>query len=319
MNAEASSRELLALLHTLSNTDSEWERMRALAKGWKLLQTLSPSERNKVLMHAGVQQAEGLLTHLSEQHGEGPLPPEVHQLLGLLEDADPKEAQAFLLALRDPAQREGLMRAALEQASQVASTSAEPPASTPTAPPPPPPAAPPVASAPKVGAAPPPKELVVSEPPKAKPSPPPKREVRANSQTKTPVEAKVEVVAVTASTEATALVERLRAQRSLLDRLQMLRREVSHTSGADDELLRALLTLFPSGWSRGRALRTLLEHGVPKELFTAMALVELVGSKASERFCLSLLSRRALSDQETHALSVRAPWLAQRTNSHATR
>lgn len=97
-----------------------------------------------------------------------------------------------------------------------------------------------------------------------------------------------------ASFAAPEVLVALGAQRSLLSRLLVLRRELASFAGSSRGTLQQLVESFPDGWARRRAVASLLEGGLAAEPADALALVAALGRERDRGWCLTILAGRGL-------------------------
>jgi hypothetical protein len=90
--------------------------------------------------------------------------------------------------------------------------------------------------------------------------------------------------------EVSVLLDRLEESSSMVRRLRELREAASFLAAADRSELQAVLTAFPDGWARRRALESLFRAGVPRGFETAMTLVAQIEDPAQRAWALSTLS-----------------------------
>jgi len=102
-----------------------------------------------------------------------------------------------------------------------------------------------------------------------------------------------------------SLLDRLR-EASVVRRMRLLRLEVERLRGMTRDELAAVLEVFPTGWTRRRALAMLLREGVPRSLPDAKELIEGLESSTARAWCYAaLLERPDLSDAERGAIRAR--------------
>lgn len=96
---------------------------------------------------------------------------------------------------------------------------------------------------------------------------------------------------------------RVREARGPLERSRLLRGAIESVRGSDVESLRELVTAFPDGWQRRRALVALLQHRIPDDLHEAVFLIETLESTQAGRWCVTtILDRWELSAHEREGL-----------------
>jgi len=82
-------------------------------------------------------------------------------------------------------------------------------------------------------------------------------------------------------------------------RFRSLRKTLDDTAQLDIEDIRSLLESFPDGWSRRRALVSILRRGDPEDLDDALSLIEDLERPTDRRWCVAaLIDTRELSDAD---------------------
>ncbi len=279
------SPELSALLLALRSAPSPRARLSLLFRAYRQVKRLSAQERAQLALHLGVEGAGDVVERLAERHETIPVEP----ILGLLhrvEENDPAQLRRLVGRLRDRRQWPGLVQEGLAAAAKAAAPPFPPS-------PPPPPGSPPVPvrgpgpivalppPAPPRRSEPPPRSPEVSEPspagaapdapvtpapaakpvstPPGPPSPPPPRQVPPSP----PPASAPPPPASPRPLAASELAVRLRASRFLTRRFLALRQGLADLEGASAAQLGEVLSAFPDGWARRRALQTLGRAGLP--------------------------------------------------------
>lgn len=335
----AAADELARLIREISRVSSPLARMKLLARAWRSLRRLEPHQRRALASQVGLEGAEDVIERLAVRKA-GLNAATVQRALDAVKETDTGELKQVMRGLRDPDQRKELIskgidrvterllgeeqereadeiEAALEgepeptvepakpvDEEEATPLSAEPPApprerrATPPVPPPvvvPPrpaePAPPPVEAGP---AKPPPRPEPPPRPtPRRAPKPPPPPSVAAP-----PLPRRAE-----GAPARSGLFGLLEAEPILIRRFRTLREHVNEAKQLSAEQLRGLLDLFPSDWSRRRALEALLEAGIPSSLNQAIFLIEQLESAGQRRWCAStLLHEWDLTESERKAL-----------------
>jgi hypothetical protein len=297
-------RKLTALLHELQHARSPLAQARVLARAWRTVRELSPTDRRLLARHAGFDGAEDILEGLSKRKG-GLAPAMLLRVLANARATDGSAVSELLAAFRDPERRDEALSLGAELASDLL---AEPPAEETT---------------PEIGDAieelqavkasiiETPEEALAAlnapepepmpEPEPEAPPPPPVvdwsrwREPMASSEPEhAPREEEPLPPSASGSRrfEARAVMGALGAQQSVFSQLRVLRRELSGFAGSSTDTLRELIETFPDGWARRRALCALLETGIPAEARGALELVSCLGRELDRRWCLGLLARK---------------------------
>jgi hypothetical protein len=316
-----SQRKLTALLYELQHARSPLAQARVLARAWRTVRELSPTDRRLLARNAGFDGAEEILEGLSRRKG-GLAPATLLRVLANARGTDGSAVSELLAAFRDPERRGEAISLGAELASDLLG---EPPADEATpeigdaieelqaveasiietpeealaaltalepeadddevgTEPEPEPEPDPI-PAPEAEAQPPPPVVDWSrwrEPTAImKPAPTPREEMRPPGSERS-----------TRRFEARAVMGAMGAQKSVFSQLRVLRRELSGFAGSRTDTLRELIETFPDGWARRRALSALLENGIPSETRNALELVSCLDRELDRRWCLGLLARR---------------------------
>jgi hypothetical protein len=313
-----STERLAALIHQLRNAASPIQRLKLVALAWRTLRGMSRADRIAIAREIGLEGAEKLVDGLADRQGISP-----SAVLSAIKKAEyggtssPKKLLAGLLggavaALAESARAEVFEAEQETETEETAEPFAsvfepahpEPPAAAPEAPAIEPLAEPeepepePEVTAPDTGQAPaaPPATAARPEPAPvimsaAEPVPPPVTEIAT-------------IRDATATTDLdSALLRDLAGATQLMSRLRMLGRRAAEAEDHDREQLLQLLELFPAGWSRRRALETLIRAGVPSRLDDLLVLISVL-SRPSERLwaLTTLVETRQLSRDESEHL-----------------
>jgi len=100
----APSKQLAALIFSLEEADSPFERMHQLGLAWRSIRELSRQERLELARHAGFDGAEELVERLAARSG-GLAPAVLLEAIESARQADPSKLKALFAGLRDPARR----------------------------------------------------------------------------------------------------------------------------------------------------------------------------------------------------------------------
>jgi len=300
--------ELLQLRDRLAKAHSPVQRMKLLARAWRTLRELDPRERKRLLAAVGSEGAQEILEKLSAKRGRVS-PAFLLQALDRLKSTDTEQLTDLVEALRDPERRGEVLRrgtlaisdALSEEEEEVEAPPAEcEPVVVEARPEPQPPAAAritPEAAAPKeaeVPEAPPEKTDRVDLPAPPPPVPPPPRRPQSLTGKTGP------------KPPSLALLDGVAEAPSLMSRLRFVRENLDDAVGLDVGQLRALIESFPQDWARRRVLAELLKRRIPGDLNQAIYLVESLESRASRRWCVSvLLHEWDLTESERRALMER--------------
>ena len=328
----STSRKLNTLLFELQTAGSPLQQARILARGWRTLRELSPTDRRLLAKHAGFDGAEEILEGLATRGGLSPA-----MLLRVLANArstDGKAVGELLSAVRDPLRRDEAVTRGIDLArdlladpegvgeddhEEVGEALGELRA---------------VDSATQEG----PEEALAAlnaleevdedadaEEPAGIPDPEPQAEPDPESppepepenepspvvppivdwsrwQTASPTHRAAPAPPAVSIEPVDDVVARrfdpqvvpgaLGAEPSVLSRLLELRRELSGMAGSSVETLREVVGWFEDGWARRRAVAAFLEAGIPENAGDALELVATLGRESDRRWCLGILASR---------------------------
>ncbi len=317
----STSRKLNALLFELQTAASPLQQARILARGWRTLRELSPTDRRLLAKHAGFDGAEEILEGLAKRGGLSPA-----LLLRVLANARSTDGTAvgeLLAAVRNPMRRdEAVTRGidlardlladpedlgedepeevgeALEELRAVDSATQESPEEALAA-----------LSAleedDEDADAEEPAGIPDSEPqavpePESPPEPEPEIEPSpvvppivdwSRWQTASPTH-RAAPTPPAVGFDPKLVLGAVAAEPSVLSRLLVLRRELSGMAGSNVETLREVIGSFEDGWARRRALAAFLEAGIPESAGDALELVATLSRESDRRWCLGILASR---------------------------
>jgi hypothetical protein len=117
MNTE---RKLSALLHELQHARSPLAQARVLARAWRTVRELSPTDRRLLARHAGFDGAEEILEGLGQRKG-GLAPAMLLRVLANARGTDGSAVSELLSAFRDPQRRGEAISRGAELASDLLS------------------------------------------------------------------------------------------------------------------------------------------------------------------------------------------------------
>ena len=322
----SNQHKLTALLHELQHARSPVAQARVLARAWRTVRELSPTDLRLLAHNAGFDGAEEILEGLNRRDG-GLAPAMLLQALANARTTDGSAISNLLAAIRDPQRRGEAISLgvdlandllaepdsehgpeevsdALEELQAVEESIIETPEEALAAlnaleenraeenhP------APESASEPEEpGEISPPSNEV----PKIEAPPPMMDWSRWQSGTESHRPAPVPrpetgpSVADVGSRrfEARAVMGAMGAERSVFSRLRVLRRELSGFAGSSIDTLREMVDAFPDGWARRRALCALLEAGIPGGPGDALELISDLDREFDRRWCLGILALR---------------------------
>ena len=328
----SSQHKLTALLHELQHAGSPLARARVLARAWRTVRELSPTDRRLLAHNAGFDGAEEILEGLNRREG-GLAPAKLLQALANARTTDGSAVSNLLAAIRDPQRRgeaislgvdlandllaepdsEGgpeEVSDALEELQAVEESIIESPEEALAAlnaleanrgeedPAP----APAFAAEEPQSTQPPQDEVPETEPVLPPPPPPPpvvdwnRWQIDTESHRPAPVPHHEKGPSVTdvgsRRFEARAVMGAMGAERSVFSQLRVLRRELSGFAGSSIDTLREVVEAFPDGWARRRALCALLEAAIPTGTSDALELISDLGREFDRRWCLGILARR---------------------------
>jgi len=326
----STQRQLTALLHELQHARSPLAQARVLARGWRTVRQLSPTDRRLLARHAGFEGAEDILEGLSQRTG-GLAPAMLLRVLANARGADGSNVSELLAAFRDPRRRDEAISLganlasdllaepeaddgpeaigeAIEELQAVEESIVESPEEAlaalnalepdPDAEDEQKPAS---ESVPEIDDT---QEPEPEPEPVPEPLPPPPPPVvdwsRWHSATESRRPAPVPREAIRPSVadagsrrfEARAVMGALGAEQSVFSQLRVLRRELSGFAGSSIGTLQELIEAFPDGWARRRALCALLEAGIPAETRDVLELVACLERELDRRWCLGILARQ---------------------------
>jgi outer membrane biosynthesis protein TonB len=113
-----SQRKLAALLHELQHAKSPLAQARVLARSWRTLRELSPTDRRLLARHVGFDGAEEILEGLSRRKG-GLAPAMLLRVLGNARSTDGSTVSQLLAAFRDPRRRDEAIALSADLASEL--------------------------------------------------------------------------------------------------------------------------------------------------------------------------------------------------------
>jgi len=111
-------RQLTALLHELQHARSPLAQARVLARAWRTVRELSPTDRRLLARHAGFDGAEDILEGLSQRKG-GLAPAMLLRVLGNARGTDGSTVSELLAAFRDPQRRDEAISLGAELANDL--------------------------------------------------------------------------------------------------------------------------------------------------------------------------------------------------------
>lgn len=288
-------------------------KAKALARSWRMVRRLSPTDRRFLAKEAGFDGAEDLLESLAAKRS-GVAPALMLQFLSGFRDRGDEGLGTVMACLRDPKTREDmLMRSADAVAEAFGEEEPEgeetlddepaPPTDDTTGEP-----------APETG----PRTIEdeafaqgVFEPVEindggadndsAAPARIPaivedqleKAPITKPTEPMAPAQIEAERPPVLGTTDVGLLVEAIEAETSLAARLLSLRRALPGLGGTGAAALSRLVQTFPEGWPQRRALTALLEAGLPDDAGEALDLIEGLERPVNRRWCLGVLAARS--------------------------
>ncbi len=114
----STERKLSALLHELQHARSPLAQARVLARAWRTVRELSPTDRRLLARHAGFDGAEEILEGLSRRSG-GLAPAMLLRVLANARGTDGSAVSELLAALRDPQRRDEAISLGADLASNL--------------------------------------------------------------------------------------------------------------------------------------------------------------------------------------------------------
>jgi len=314
------SDQLSAMIFELRSAPSPVARAKALARAWRFIRRLGPSERTLLAREAGFDGAEDLLESVATRKG-GVAPAILLQLLGAVRDRGDEDLRLLMRALKDPKRREQVLLHGVDALSEalepeeIEEFESEIPQegepidefleeSAPLPIPEPSEEWDEVDVEPDVE----PEESEIAEPEIEAPAPPPdepERVIVTPPPVPVPVPDGPEKPPAPASEAAVPpsspgrLPARLEAETSLVTRLLVFRDALKSLGDSTLGEFRRLLETFPDGWPRRRALAALLEAGFPEDTAEALNLISNLEGSVDRAWCLGiLLDRGPLSSLE---------------------
>jgi len=314
-------QELEQLLAELKNTRSPVGRVKLLARGWRIVRDLDPSQRHQLARRLGIDGAE---EWLDRSAGARRLErPWLAKLLRKARTLEVDELRSRARSLRDPGARGELLRRGVDAlADEFSGTEAaatlevveaagaeeaqETPLELPDSPRPVADLPEPRTRAPVAVVAP----AADTRPTKAVPAPTtgPPRPVTAEQAPAAPAAAAVSSTLAKWPAAAGAppqpkpsprepdragraveIADQIRNSPPLALQFRLLRQHLGDLREASPDQLRALIESFPSGWARRRALASLLRHRIPDSLHRAVFLIESLETDLSRRWCVATL------------------------------
>lgn len=324
------NRELAALVFELQRARSPIDRARALARAWRTLRGLSPTERRLLVREVGFEGAEDLVEGLVEKGGGAFSPAAVLEALGQMRRDEGVSLKGILADLRDPRKRDELLLRGIDLATTSVSATGlddEGGASSEsvqevatdhvavTVDEPEPESEELRSAVPEADAAPAPEAerspaLPVERPPiRARPptkerppepasdaeEPSPWDEIWRASETTAPAETRDVGSAAEGAPDSRIDAEtgdRSRARTSVIGRLRAFRAAIPGLRAASPAAVADALAELPEPWARRRALSALVAAGVPSSAAEALDLIEGLERPMDRRWCLAELARR---------------------------
>lgn len=318
-------RKLNAVLFELQTAQTPLARAKVLARSWRTLRELSPTDRRLLARQAGFDGAEELLEGLAKRKG-GWGPAMLLDVLGNARSADASTVSEIVRGLRTPGLRKDALRRGAEFATEllaepeeIQSAGGEEPTDEgavgegPAAETEPTPLENFAAPVPIVVAG---EDVEIGEAPALEPS---SREEEKTEPASLPEPAKPPAVdwsrwdlasaSVPFEMAAGATPASVLSAAGLLPRgpiaqapggrppstlslLVELRRELSHLRGTGLDRLREVVAELPQGWARRRAVAGMLEEGVPATTRDALDLIADLERELDRAWCLGILGRR---------------------------
>jgi len=327
----SAQRKLNALLFELQTAQTPLARARVLARSWRTLRELSPTDRKLLARHAGFDGAEELLEGLAKRKG-GWGPAMLMEVLGNARSADASTVSEIVRGLRTPGLRKDALRRGADFAAELLAEPeevqpvdgdgpaddgvvGEEPAEEAQLPQKVEPVVPVPVAVPDESLK--TDEVLAVEPATAAkvPALEPENEIESETEplpepesVRVPHPSRSAAVdwsrwdvapdAVSGEAAAGVVAHKPIARapgasgRTTLAVLANLRRELSNLRGASVDRLRVLLAELPEGWARRRALAALLEGGVPADAGDALELIADFDRELDRRWCLGVLARR---------------------------
>ena len=319
------SDDLTALVFELQRARSPADKARAMARAWRTVRGLNPTERRLLVREVGFDGAEDLVDGLAGKSGGAFAPAAVLEALGKMRNDGSLSLRGILTGLRDPETREDLLDRGLDLAADSydpedeevdeAPLMEEPVVyDIPTA----------RSIAEVVHREPDPKRVEVDEvqaassgetadhkPPVILPPPPSKGQPLSAPETapdpepsepspwddpwrSSPVSEPAEPAEKNSNrrSDAPRIDDPRETAGSVLDRLRAVRNVIPELRNAGPREIRKILETLPELWARRRAVVELIDAGVPAGLGETLDLIEDLDRPLDRRWCLSALARR---------------------------
>jgi hypothetical protein len=113
-----SQQKLTALVHELQHARSPLAQARVLARAWRTVRELGPTDRRLLARHAGFEGAEDILEGLSAREG-GLAPAMLLRVLANARGTDGSTVSELLAAVRDPQRRDEAISLGADLASEL--------------------------------------------------------------------------------------------------------------------------------------------------------------------------------------------------------
>jgi hypothetical protein len=323
------SDDLTALVFELQRARSPADKARAMARAWRTVRGLNPTERRLLVREVGFDGAEELVEGLAGKSGGAFAPAAVLEALGKMRKDGSLSLRGILTGLRDPETQEDFLARGLDLAADSydredeevdeASFAEEPMVyDVPTARP--------IAevdhrepdsewaevdevlAASSVGTAD-PRVPVIPPPPPSKAQPPaapetvPEPEPSPRAKEPSPWDAPWRSSPISESAEPPAAKRNRGFEApwtddprettgSVLDRLRLVRNAIPELRNAGPREIRERLETLPELWARRRAVVDLIDAGIPAGVGETLDLIEDLDRPLDRRWCLSALARR---------------------------
>jgi hypothetical protein len=341
--------DLSALIFELQRARSPVDKARAVARAWRTVRSLNPTERRLLAREIGFDGAEDLIEGLAGKGGGVFAPAAVLEALGKMRRDKDLSVRSILADLRDPDRREDLLVRGIdlvadsvdgdpdespyedffedELEAESEDTMAPPEAPVETSPPDDSDEDPENDENREIELPP----VPVDEEPEQEPEPDPEPEPEPEPEVPSiwdGIGREREIEAVTAPSlpyvpaREADTTDRPLSEDSILIRLRAFRKAIPSLRGASLGVIEDHLFSLPEPWARRRALVALIEADIPADADDALDLIEKLDRPMDRRWCLSALARRGdlEGDSLGRALSMlTSPAARRRVEGLATR
>ena len=308
------SDDLTALIFELQRARSPRDKARAMARAWRTIRRLSPTERRLLAREVGFDGAEELVEGLAGKGGGVFAPAAVLEALGRMRKKEDLSLRGILADLKDPDRREDLLVRGIDlvdgavgedTVDEEIQVEAHPRASQPVLPPPPAIVESEFVVVPEPETQIEPESEIEGEVDQPHEPEPVVEFVESSSwdsvwQQPEPSESVMTRAARSGRTgRTTGGVQSQTAEGSVLLRLRAFRDAIPGLRGERHDEIAEILDFLPEPWARRRAVVALIEAGIPGDADGALDLIEKMERPMDRRWCLATLARRGDLEGDT--------------------